>query len=218
MKSTKWIKDQFIKNLKPRKFAIEFVQRTKSFNNVTIMNGLRYLEELGLDYCNPLSLGLGQTNAEPYITKLMTELLELNGKEKILEVGTGSGYQAVILAELAADIYTIEIFPKLAEQARSIFKSLGYKNIYCKLGDGYEGWSEYAPYDAIIVTVSCNNIPPQVLFQLKENGILLIPLVLNDRYQYLWKIIKLKEILQVESIGRVCFPSLKRTNAINAIL
>lgn len=123
----------------------------------------------------PLPIGEGQTISQPYIVALMTELLELKGEEKVLEVGTGSGYQAAILAELAKEVYTIEIIETLAHSAKKLLTELGYKNIYFKTGDGYLGWPEASPFDAIIVTCAPDHIPKPLLDQLKEGGRLVIP-------------------------------------------
>ncbi len=131
----------------------------------------------------PLPIGEGQTISQPYIVALMTELLELKGDEKVLEIGTGSGYQAAILAELAQEVYTIEIIPKLAVSARKRLEKLGYKNIKVKCGDGYMGWEEYAPFDAIIVTCAPDHIPKPLLEQLKEGGRMVIPV--GEYYQEL---------------------------------
>ncbi len=123
----------------------------------------------------PLSIGEGQTISQPYIVALMTELLRLTGKEKVLEIGTGSGYQAAILAELAAYVYTVEILPNLAHQADQLLKRLGYKNILVKCGDGYFGWKEYAPFDAIIVTCAPEEIPSALVEQLADGGRMVMP-------------------------------------------
>lgn len=123
----------------------------------------------------PLPIGEGQTISQPYIVALMTELLKLEGGEKVLEIGTGSGYQAAILAELAKEVYTIEIIEALAQRADKTLKDLGYKNIIVKAGDGYIGWEEYAPFDAIIVTAAPRYIPPPLIEQLKDGGRMVIP-------------------------------------------
>jgi len=123
----------------------------------------------------PLPIGEDQTISQPYIVALMTELLELKGGEKVLEVGTGSGYQAAILAELAKEVYTIEIVEPLATSAEKLLLHLGYKNIKAKTGDGYLGWPEVAPFDAIIVTCAPDHIPKPLLEQLKEGGRMVMP-------------------------------------------
>ncbi|MGE4357496.1 MAG: protein-L-isoaspartate(D-aspartate) O-methyltransferase [Candidatus Omnitrophota bacterium] len=125
---------------------------------------------------HPLPIGEGQTISQPYMVALMTECLDLKGEEKVLEIGTGSGYQTAILAELALEVYSIERFSSLAEKARLALTDLGYKNIKIKIGDGTLGWEEFAPYDRIIVTAGAPEIPPPLILQLKENGRLVIPL------------------------------------------
>lgn len=124
----------------------------------------------------PLSIGKGQTISQPYIVALMTELLELKGDGKILEIGTGSGYQAAILAELTKEVYTVEIIEGLGKEAEERFKELGYTNIKVKIGDGYYGWQEYAPFDAIIVTAAADAIPQPLIDQIKVGGRLVIPI------------------------------------------
>ena len=123
----------------------------------------------------PLPIGLGQTISQPYIVALMTGLLQIEEGDRVLEVGTGSGYQAAILAEITDKVYTIEIFEELGEKARERLKRLGYKNINVKIADGYYGWEEYAPFDAIIVTCAAEHVPPPLLRQLKEGGKMCIP-------------------------------------------
>jgi len=123
----------------------------------------------------PLPLTLGQTISQPYIVGYMTQALQLRGGERVLEIGTGSGYQAAILAELAAEVYTIEILPELASQARSTLDALGYKNIRIRSGDGYAGWPEAAPFDRIIVTAAPDHIPQPLIDQLKPGGKMIIP-------------------------------------------
>lgn len=123
----------------------------------------------------PLPIGEDQTISQPYIVALMTELLQLKGSERVLEIGTGSGYQAAILAELTKEVYTVEIREPLARQAEALLKELGYKNIQVKCGDGYLGWPEFAPFDAIIVTCAPEDIPQSLIEQLAEGGRLVIP-------------------------------------------
>lgn len=123
----------------------------------------------------PLPIGEGQTISQPYIVALMTELLALKGNEKVLEVGTGSGYQAAILAEVCKEVYTIEILEPLAKRSEKLLKEMGYTNVYVKYGDGYLGWSERAPFDAIIVTCAPEEVPPPLIEQLAEGGRLVIP-------------------------------------------
>jgi len=123
----------------------------------------------------PLPIGEGQTISQPYIVALMTELLDLKKSDKVLEIGTGSGYQAAILAEICDSVYTIEIIPSLGKQAQVLLKELGYHNIHCKIGDGYLGWPEHAPYDGIIVTCAPSKIPQPLKEQLAEGGRMVIP-------------------------------------------
>ena len=124
---------------------------------------------------SPLPIGKGQTISQPYIVAIMTELLELKKDDKVLEIGTGSGYQAAILAEIADSVFTIEIFEKLGKSADKLLNKLNYKNVLVKIGDGYKGWPEHAPYDAIIVTCAPTKIPAPLEEQLSEGGRMVIP-------------------------------------------
>jgi protein-L-isoaspartate(D-aspartate) O-methyltransferase len=128
----------------------------------------------------PLPIGEEQTISQPYIVALMTEALELKGPERVLEVGTGSGYQAAILAELVARVFTIDRLPNLAEQAQKIFQVLGYKNIQLRVGDGTLGWPEESPFDAILVTAGAPQVPRPLVEQLAADGRLVIPV--GDRF------------------------------------
>jgi protein-L-isoaspartate(D-aspartate) O-methyltransferase len=136
----------------------------------------------------PLPIGEGQTISQPYIVAFMTELLELKGTEKVLEIGTGSGYQAAILGELAREVYTIEIVEPLGLSAQRLLRELGYRNIHVKVGDGYLGWPQAAPFDAIIVTCAPDHIPNPLMEQLKEGGRMAIPV--GSYSQALKKIVK----------------------------
>ena len=122
-----------------------------------------------------LPLALGQTVSQPYIVAYMTQELRLRGSERVLEIGTGSGYQAAILAEIAAEVFTIEILPDLASRAQSILDRLGYKNIRFRTGDGYQGWPESALFDAIVVTAAPDHVPQPLVDQLKPGGRMIIP-------------------------------------------
>ena len=124
----------------------------------------------------PLPIGHGQTISQPYIVALMTDLLDVGPNDKVFELGTGSGYQAAILSELVKEVYTVEIVPELGRSAKKRFQQLGYQNIKSMVGDGYYGWEENAPYDAIIVTAASNQIPPPLLEQLKPGGNMVIPI------------------------------------------
>ncbi|MBL7113981.1 MAG: protein-L-isoaspartate(D-aspartate) O-methyltransferase [Bacteroidales bacterium] len=137
----------------------------------------------------PLPIGEGQTISQPYIVAYMTEALHLKQSDKVLEIGTGSGYQAAVLAEICDSVYTVEIIKPLAFRAQQTLDSLGYENIWIKYGDGYQGWPEHAPYDAIIVTCAPTNIPEPLKEQLAENGRMIIP-VGKRSVQYLQLLVK----------------------------
>jgi protein-L-isoaspartate(D-aspartate) O-methyltransferase len=153
---------------------------------------------------SPLPIGEGQTISQPYMVALMTECLCLRGQEKVLEIGTGSGYQAAILAELAKEVYSIERIEVLALRANQILERLGYKNIKIKTGDGTLGWPEFSPYEGIIVTAAAPQIPPPLIEQLKDGGLLVIPL--NGRFsQTLTVIEKSKDRLKTQQICSCIF-------------
>lgn len=159
---------------------------------------------------HPLPIGEGQTISQPYMVALMSECLKLKGGEKVLEIGTGSGYQAAILAELANEVYSIERFPSLAERAKLILESLGYENVRIKVGDGTLGWEEFSPYDGIIVTACSPEIPPPLITQLKDKGRLVIPLG-ESFSQVLTVVEKFKDKLKKEEIcGCVFVPLIGR--------
>jgi protein-L-isoaspartate(D-aspartate) O-methyltransferase len=125
---------------------------------------------------HPGPIGYGQTISQPYIVAYMTERLNLKPGEKVLEIGTGSGYQAAVLAALGAEVYSIEIVPELAAHARKVLAEEGYRNVYVLAGDGYKGWPEYAPFDAIIVTCAPEKIPRALVEQLRDGGRMILPL------------------------------------------
>jgi protein-L-isoaspartate(D-aspartate) O-methyltransferase len=129
-----------------------------------------------LAYANrPLPIGHGQTISQPFIVALMTDLIEPQPSHRVLEVGTGSGYQAAVLAECVAQVYTIEILPALAERARALLAELGYRNVETRLGDGYAGWPQAAPFDGIVVTAAPDHVPPALIEQLAPGGRMVIP-------------------------------------------
>lgn len=132
---------------------------------------------------SPLPIDEGQTISQPYIVAFMTHALNLKRSDKVLEIGTGSGYQAAILAELCDSVFTIEIFKELGEKAGKLFRELGYSNIWCKIGDGYMGWPEHAPFDAIIVTCAPSKIPKPLQEQLAQGGKMIIPVGNNPVQQ-----------------------------------
>jgi len=160
-----------------------------------------YQEEAYAD--EPLPIGEGQTISQPYIVALMTELLGLKGEEKVLEIGTGSGYQAAILAEIAKEVYSIEIICLLAEKAESTLKELGYKNITVKCGDGYQGWKEHSLFDGIIVTAAPDHIPQPLVDQLKIGGRLVIPV--GELFQELILVTKTEKGIKKENVIPVRF-------------
>jgi protein-L-isoaspartate(D-aspartate) O-methyltransferase len=123
----------------------------------------------------PVPIGYDQTISQPYIVALMTDKLKIQSGDRILEIGTGSGYQAAILAELGAEVYSIEIIPQLAQMAEGTLQRLRYKNVHIRAGDGYKGWPEHAPFDACIVTCAPNHVPQPLIDQLKEGGRMIIP-------------------------------------------
>jgi protein-L-isoaspartate(D-aspartate) O-methyltransferase len=133
----------------------------------------------------PLPIGHGQTISQPYIVALMTDLLEPEPGDVVLEVGTGSGYQAAVLSGLVATVYSIEIIEPLAEQAADRLRGLGYNNVVTRLGDGYYGWGEHAPFDGIIVTAAASHVPPPLIEQLKPGGRMVIPVGARFATQYL---------------------------------
>ena len=134
---------------------------------------------------HPLPIGHGQTISQPYIVALMTELVDPEPDDVVLEIGTGSGYQAAVLAKLVKQVYSVEIIEPLADQAAERLERLGYGNVTTKLDDGYYGWSEHAPYDAIVVTAAASHVPPPLIAQLKPGGRMVIPVGGRFQVQYL---------------------------------
>lgn len=156
---------------------------------------------------HPLPIGHKQTISQPYIVALMTQALELTCKERTLELGTGSGYQTAILAELSRTVYTVERIRPLMETAKEVLDALGYVNILYKIDDGTMGWKEFAPYDAIIVTAGAPRIPDPLLEQLEEGGRLIIPI--GNRFsQDLIKVVRVKNTFKEESLGGCRFVDL----------
>lgn len=139
---------------------------------------------------SPLAIGSGQTISQPYIVALMSDLLDLSGGEKVLEIGTGSGYQAAVLAELAATVYSVEIVEPLGKLAAQRLAAAGYRNVITRIGDGYQGWREAAPFDAIMVTAAAREVPPALIEQLKPGGKLVIPVGAPSGHQELMLITK----------------------------
>jgi protein-L-isoaspartate(D-aspartate) O-methyltransferase len=152
----------------------------------------------------PLPIGKSQTISQPYIVALMTQSARLQPGDRVLEIGTGSGYQAAVLAELVTEVYTIEIIEALANDARSDLERLGYENVKVKQGDGFQGWKEFAPFDAILLTAAAPEIPQPLIDQLKEGGRMVLPLE-GTLFQDLVRITKEKDHLKREEITGVRF-------------
>jgi protein-L-isoaspartate(D-aspartate) O-methyltransferase len=186
----------------------------RGVRNPVVLNAMRtvprhefvleqYIERAYID--QPLPINHGQTISQPYIVALMSELLKIEVGEKVLEIGTGSGYQAAILGEMGADVYTVEIIPELAQEARQRLDSLGYTQINSLTTDGYFGWNEHAPYNAIIVTAAPDHLPQPLANQLAEGGRLVIPIGPVGNFQTLWLFEKRDGELQATNMGDVRF-------------
>jgi protein-L-isoaspartate(D-aspartate) O-methyltransferase len=160
---------------------------------------------------HPLPIGYGQTISQPYIVALMTQLLRLKRSDKVLEVGTGSGYQAAILAQLADDVYTVEIIEALAKDAEARLQRLGYANIHVRVGDGYLGWPEQAPFDGIVVTAAPDHVPQPLVDQLADGGRMVIPVGPPGSCQTLWQIERCGEnIVRKNVVGVLFVPFIRR--------
>jgi protein-L-isoaspartate(D-aspartate) O-methyltransferase len=169
----------------------------------------QYLDAAYEDH--PVPIGYGQTISQPYIVALMTESLKVNRGDRVLEIGTGSGYQAAILADLACEVYTVEIIPELASQAQARLAELGYGSVKVLNADGYYGWSDHAPFDAIIVTAAPDHLPQPLANQLKEGGRLIIPIGPTGAIQTLWLFEKKAGQLEATNLGGVMFVPLTGT-------
>jgi len=202
----------------------EMVERAKSYFSLKNTDVLQAMETIPrhlfvpeevrpLAYSdNALPIGYGQTISAPYMVAWMTEELELKPGERVLEIGTGSGYQAAVLAQLGyVEVYSIEIVPQLAQQAANVLAQFGYQNLHLKSGDGYFGWEEFAPYDAIIVTAAPDHLPAPLIQQLADNGRFLIPIGPTGGYQTLWKFRKQNDQLKAYNLGGVTFVPLVST-------
>jgi protein-L-isoaspartate(D-aspartate) O-methyltransferase len=154
---------------------------------------------------HPLPIGYGQTISQPYIVALMSELLQLKNTDRVLEIGTGSGYQAAILAEIVAEVYTVEIVEPLAAEAGERLERLGYANAHVLHADGYYGWKEHAPYDAIIVTCAPDHIPQPLVQQLKDGARLVVPVGPPGGYQTLWQVTKIGNEIKKRNVTGVLF-------------
>jgi protein-L-isoaspartate(D-aspartate) O-methyltransferase len=196
-----------------RELMVETQIRARGINNKKVLDAMLKVERHKFvpagyqksaydDY--PLPIGEGQTISQPYIVALMTEALNPDGAMKVLEIGTGSGYQAAVIAELVKAVYTIEIVDLLGKRAEKTLSDLGYNNIKVKIGDGYKGWKENAPYDAIIVTCAPSHIPQPLKDQLAEGGRMVIPV--GERYhQELVLLTKEKGVIKQKAIIPVIF-------------
>jgi protein-L-isoaspartate(D-aspartate) O-methyltransferase len=163
----------------------------------------KYLNQAYADH--PLPIGYGQTISQPFIVAWMTELLELERGDKVLEIGTGSAYQAAVLAEITDQVYTLEIIEELEKSAEERLKGLGYTEVKVRHADGYFGWEEHAPYDAIIVTCAPDHIPQPLVQQLKDGGLLVLPVGPPGGYQSLWLITKQGDQVLSRNLGGVTF-------------
>ena len=164
--------------------------RARGIENAAVIEAMRRVPrhlfvpepERSASYADsPLPIGFAQTISQPYIVGFMSEALEVGKNDRVLEIGTGSGYQAAVLAELAREVFTIEIVPELAERARLTLQQLGYKNVQVRAGNGYAGWPEQAPFDRIMVTAAPDEVPPALVDQLKMDGLMAIPVGVGEQ-------------------------------------
>ncbi len=192
----------FAERVKERAEMVSRQIRARGVNDPNVLKAMRtvprhaFIPPGGQHFAyfdKPLSIGQGQTISQPYIVGFMTEALRLRPGHKVLEIGTGSGYQAAVCAEIAREVYTIEIVKELAKSAKERLKKLGYKNVFVRAGDGYFGWKEKAPYDAIIGTAAADRIPPPLLEQLRPGGRMILPVAGSFGFQHLVVITKDKK-------------------------
>lgn len=198
---------------KEREHMVESQLASRGIRDKRVLDAMRQVprhlfipEDMrGLAYCDgPLPIGHGQTISQPYIVALMTELLELTGQEKVLEIGTGSGYQAAILSRLVHQVYSIERHDVLAQQAEKVLAQLGYDNVVVRVGDGTLGWPEHSPYEAIIVTAAAPDVPQPLVDQLADGGRLVAPV--GSRWsQALVKVKRQGDLLVRERLTAVAF-------------
>jgi protein-L-isoaspartate(D-aspartate) O-methyltransferase len=194
---------------------VENTIESRGVSNIDVLEAMRAVprhefvppEYISSSYADhPIPIGFGQTISQPYIVAWMTELLELKPGEKVLEIGTGSGYQAAVLAELGyVDVYSIEIVPQLAISANERLVRLDYDNVQVKQGDGYYGWMENSPFDAIIVTAAPDHLPAPLVDQLEQGGRLVIPIGPQGGWQSLWKFVLEEGELKAYNLGGVSF-------------
>ena len=197
-----------------RKFMVENHMRARDIQNKKVLAVMEKVPRHKFVPANlvanayddrPLPIGYGQTISQPYIVALMTQELNVSQSDKVLEIGSGSGYQAAVLAELAKEVYTVEIVEPLSKSAEEKLKREGYKNIEAKNADGYFGWEEKAPFDAIILTAAANHIPPLLIEQLKDGGRLIVPLGSTREFQTLTLVKKRGDDLETRFITGVVF-------------
>lgn len=160
----------------------------------------------------PLPIGYGQTISQPYIVAYMTQIIEPKSHYRVLEIGTGSGYQAAVLAEIVDEVYTIEIIEELGNHAIEVLDKLNYNNAHVKIADGYYGWEEYAPFDAIVVTAAAEHIPPPLVKQLKDGGKMIIPVGSPFRVQQLMLVEKKNDQLTTKNLMPVRFVPFRRAD------
>ena len=198
---------------------VETQIRNRGITNPDILNAMKkvprhlfvpdeYLDEAYNDY--PLSIGYGQTISQPFIVAYMSEAVRPTVKKKALEIGTGSGYQAAVLAEIVDKVYTIEIVPELARESAERLEKMGYENIICKHGDGYQGWQENAPFDIIVVTAAPEKIPEPLIDQLAEGGRLVIPVGAAGAVQELVLVTKRNGKTETKRLSFVRFVPFRR--------
>jgi protein-L-isoaspartate(D-aspartate) O-methyltransferase len=197
-----------------RNKMVESQIRSRGVDNTAVLNSMRvvkrhlFVPDHQKPYAyddRPLSIGNNQTISQPYIVGFMTAAINPKKNDKVLEIGTGSGYQAAVLAEIVKEVYTIEIVPELAENARKTFEHLGYDNIHARTGDGYAGWPAEAPFDAIVVTAAPEEIPQPLIDQLREGGRMIIPVGPVYRVQSLQLLTKKNGNLKVQDLLPVRF-------------
>ncbi|OFY66727.1 MAG: protein-L-isoaspartate O-methyltransferase [Bacteroidetes bacterium RBG_13_43_22] len=202
-----------------RQRMVETQIRNRGVTNPEVLNAMKkvprhlfipkeYQDEAYNDY--PLPIGYGQTISQPFIVAYMSEAVRPNSKKKALEIGTGSGYQAAVLAEIVDKVYTIEIVPELARESADRLKNMGYDNVICKYGDGYQGWPDYAPFDIIVVTAAPEKIPQPLIDQLAEGGRLIIPVGPANAVQELVLVIKRNGKTETRRLSFVRFVPFKR--------
>jgi len=173
-----------------RERMVEQQLRGRDIRNEAVLQAMRRVprhrfvpaDEQGGSYTDyPLPIGFGQTISQPYIVAFMTEALDVRPDDRILEIGTGSGYQSAVLGELAREVFTIEIVEALAERSRALLQELGYRNVHVRTGNGYNGWPEHAPFDRVIVTAAPGEIPGALIEQLKIDGVIAVPVGIGEQ-------------------------------------